>query len=53
MRAAHARMRLTEGDFDAVMEHLGATLVELQVPAELIAEAANIALSVKNDVLNR
>lgn len=53
LRAAHARMHLTEGDFDAVMEHLGATLVELQVPADLIAEAAGIALSVKNDVLNR
>ncbi len=53
MRAAHARLKLTEADFDAVMGHLGATLVELQVPAELIAEAASIALSVKDDVLGR
>lgn len=53
MRAAHAHMKLTEADFDAVMEHLGATLVELKVPAELIQEAAGIAGSVKNDVLNR
>jgi hemoglobin len=53
LRAAHARLRLTEQDFDAVMEHLGATLVELDVPAELIAEAAGIASSVKNDVLDR
>ena len=53
LREAHARMRLSEGDFEAVMEHLGATLVELQVPAELVAEAAAIARSVKNDVLNR
>jgi hemoglobin len=53
MRSAHARLKLTESDFDAVMEHLGATLVELAVPAELIDEAASIALSVKNDVLNR
>lgn len=53
MRAVHARLRLTEEDFDAVMEHLGATLGELGVPAPLIQEAAQIALSVKNDVLNR
>lgn len=53
MRAAHAKMHLTEEHFDAVMENLGATLVELNVPAELIGEAAAIALSVKNDVLNK
>jgi hemoglobin len=53
LRASHARLRLSEADFDAVMEHLGATLQELQVPAPLIGEAAAIANSVKNDVLNR
>lgn len=53
LRAAHASMALGEGDFAAVMEHLGATLVSLNVPAPLINEAANIALSVKGDVLNR
>jgi hemoglobin len=53
IRGAHARLKLSEADFDAVMEHLGATLVELQVPPALIQEAATIALSVKNDVLNR
>ena len=53
MRTAHARMKLTESDFDAVMENLAATLQSLKVPAPLIAEAAAVALSVKNDVLNR
>lgn len=53
LRVAHARLKLTEQDFDAVMEHLGATLVELSVPPALIAEAAGIAASVKNDVLGR
>ncbi len=53
MRAAHARMNLTEQHFNAVMEHLGATLVELGVPAELIGEAAAIALSVKGDIVSR
>lgn len=53
MRAGHAHLKLTEEHFDAVMENLGNTLKELQVPAELIAEAAKVAASVKNDVLNR
>lgn len=53
MRTAHASMNLNEGHFDAVMENLGATLKELNVPDELIAEAAAIANSVKADVLNR
>jgi hemoglobin len=53
MRAAHAKLALSEGDFDAVMENLGGTLKELGVPDELIAEAAAIATSVKADVLNQ
>ena len=53
MRTAHAHMKLTEEHFDAVMENLGNTLRELQVPDELIAAAAAVALSTKADVLNR
>ncbi|MDD5276400.1 MAG: group 1 truncated hemoglobin [Methylovulum sp.] len=56
MRNAHAhlvKMGLDSSHFDAVMEHLGATLVELNVPAELIAEAAAIAESTRNDVLGK
>lgn len=53
MRTAHAHMKLTEAHFDAVMENLGGTLKELGVPDALIGEAAAIALSVKNEVLNR
>lgn len=53
MRKAHARMKITETDFDAVMQNLAATLQDLAVPEALIAEAAKIALSTKNDVLNR
>src|SRR5690606_12272494 len=48
MRAAHAKMNLSEADFSAVMENLGGTLKELGVPDELIAEAAAIATSVKD-----
>ena len=44
---------LNESHFDAVIEDFGTTLMELKVPGDLIGEAARIALSVKNDVLNR
>ncbi len=53
MRNAHARMGLRETDFDAVMEHLGGTLQSLNVAPQLIERVAQVALSVKNDVLNR
>jgi hemoglobin len=53
MRAGHARLNLTEEHFNAVMENLGSTLKELKVPDPLIGEAAAIAMSVKDDVLNR
>jgi hemoglobin len=44
---------LNDSHFDAVMENLGATLKELNVPDELIAKAAAIAESTRNDVLGR
>ena len=56
MRAAHARlvkMGLDDSHFDAVMDHLGAAMTELNVPAELIAEAAAIAESARRDVLGK
>jgi hemoglobin len=57
MRKAHEQMvkklGLDDSHFDAVMEHLGATLQELNVPNELIAQAAAIAESTRNDVLGR
>lgn len=56
MRTAHAhlvKMGMNDFHFDVVMEHLGATMAELNVPPELIAEAAAIAESVRNDVLGR
>jgi hemoglobin len=45
------RRGLDDSHFDAVMGHLGATLTELKVPADLIAEAAAVAESVRSDVL--
>jgi len=56
MRTAHAhlvKMGLNDSHFDAVMEHLGATLTELNVPGDLIAEAAAIAESTRKDILGK
>lgn len=56
MREGHAHLvakGLGDADFDAVMENLGATLKELNVPDDMIAEAAAIAESTRNDVLGR
>lgn len=53
MRAAHAKMQLTEEHFNAVVENLAATLKELGVGDAEIGEVATIAGSVKNDVLNK
>ena len=53
MRADHKHMNLTEEHFDAVVANLAATLTELGVATSDINEIAGIALSVKDDVLNR
>ncbi len=56
MRKGHAHLvaqGLNDTHFDAVMEHLGATLAELKVPAHLIAQAAAIAESTRKDVLGK
>jgi hemoglobin len=56
MREAHKhlveKLGLNDSHFDAVIENLGATLTELGVAPELIQEAAGIAESTRNDVLN-
>lgn len=56
MRKGHAHLvaqGLNDTHFDAVMENLGATLTELNVPAHLIAQAAAVAESTRNDVLGK
>jgi hemoglobin len=56
MRRGHAHLvmqGLNDSHFDAVMEHLGATLTELKVPGNLIAQCATIAESTRKDVLGR
>lgn len=44
---------INDTHFDQVMKHLGDTLKELNVPGDLIGEAAAIAESTRNDVLNK
>ncbi|MEQ9442928.1 MAG: group 1 truncated hemoglobin [Cyclobacteriaceae bacterium] len=56
MRDAHAHLverGLNEGHFNAVMGHLVATLQELGIPEELMAEAGKIAESTRHDVLGQ
>ena len=53
MREAHAHMNLEEMHFTAVAEALVGTLEELSVPQEHIDSIVGIAVSVKDDVLNK
>lgn len=59
MRDAHkelvARMSLADGHFDAIVENLVATLVELEISQVLIDEVVQTVNSThhRNDVLNR
>ncbi len=53
MRAAHQGMNLTEEHFTAVAEALVSTLQDLNVAQADIDSVVAIALSVKDDVLNR
>jgi len=53
MREAHKHMNLNEDHFNAVAGHLVATLEELSVAQEHIDEIVSVALSVKDDVLNK
>ena len=53
MREAHSHMNLDEDHFNAVAEALVGTLEELNVPQEHIDSIVGIAVSVKDDVLNK
>ena len=56
LRSAHAPLLargLGDAHFDAVANHLEATLRELDVEPELIADALAIVASTRRDVLNR
>ena len=53
MREAHKHMNLTEEHFNAVAECLVGTLQELNVGQAEIDEIVAVAVSVKDDVLNK
>ena len=56
LRESHGRlvkMGLSDTHFDCVMEHLGATLQQLNVPADIISEAAALVEGVRGEVLGR
>jgi hemoglobin len=56
LRDGHARLvglGLNDSHFDAVVEHLSATLHELNAPAELVAEALALVESTRGDVLGK
>lgn len=56
LRAVHAHLvarGLNDTHFDIIVEHLGSTLKEMGVGDEDIAQAAKVANSVRNDVLNK
>jgi hemoglobin len=56
MKAAHTKAvkeGLSDVHFDAVLENLALTLKELEVPEELIQEAAQIVETTREDVLGR
>lgn len=54
MRAAHRHLEgLTDMHFDAIIENLAETLTELSVDAEKIQKVADIANTLRADVLNR
>ena len=56
LREAHAKLvrkGLDDSHFDAVLQNLGEALRELGVPEDLIKEAAAVAESARDDVLDK
>ena len=56
LRAGHAHLvakGLNDTHFDIIIEHLGTTLKELGVKDELIQRAADVANSVRGDILGK
>ena len=56
LRTAHSelvRKGLDDSHFDAVAVHLQTTLEELSVPSDLVSEIVTVAVSTRDDVLNR
>ena len=52
MATAHAKLAITDPDFDAVVGHLVATLTELEVPHEIIADIGNALAPLRSDIVS-
>lgn len=53
LRDAHARLRIGDAEFDAVVRHLAAALKAAGASDGAIAEVAGVAETVRGDVLGR
>lgn len=51
MAMAHAGLKLTDADFDAVVAHLVDTLTELEVPAETIGQIGMALAPLRTDIV--
>lgn len=53
MKTAHAGSGITEADWQAAVNHLGATLDKFKVPAKEKGELLSIASSLKGDIVEK
>ena len=51
MRETHAGMKTTAGEFDVVMQHLGATLDELHIPKTEQDELVDLIMPTREDIV--
>ena len=51
MRVTHAGMKTTAGEFDVVMQHLGATLDELHIPKPDQDELVELLRPMRDDIV--
>ena len=51
MLETHAGMKVTAGEFDVVMQHLGATLDELNVPKTEQDEVVDLLMPMRDDIV--
>ena len=51
MKAGHAGLGITTAAFDTIVSHLGNTLKEMGVSAEVIAEVAAVAETTRADIV--
>jgi truncated hemoglobin YjbI len=51
MKAGHKGLGITTAAFDTIVKHLGNTLKDMGVPADVIAEAAAVANTTKADIV--